>query len=409
MAGWSVCIAIVWRGACAQAHQSFTLEIAFVCHADVTGRDITTKTTKEFSVHCVFRAPALAVVAAHLPYHISSRVGGRACKTEAVDSCSNYCTIRERSNSCIAITLPVVAVFTTLRTLENHHIIAPSLTIVRRAARNHVNAVGHIMDVHFAGIAQCHKRTVGSTGDSRNTIVSWVFFRGSKIFVAWCIKQFELRHKHTATTFARVVVHGVDGFIRHLVNHTTHTSVVALCATNQWQILQATNFFSASHVGYKVNHIFACRELQVAGESGLFAGSWHFMSSSEEKGTAVLFRVAVVENVSEGIFKRCITAIRKVVLIFIALTGIHADCTEVASVSKQAVSEGWNIVGTYTYASHSQHLILVAQADIAHFLVAGIGLPSLQLIVNSSSIVASWARSFLSHLIKIPPWCVVVW
>ena len=172
MAGRSVCIAIVWRGACAQAHQSFTLDIAFVCHADVTGRDITTKTTKEFSVHCVFRAPALAVVAAHLPYHISGRVGGRACKTEAVDSCSNYCTIRERGNSSIAITLPVVAVGATLRTLENHHIIAPSLTIVRRAARNHVNAVGHIMDVHFAGIAQCHKRTVGSTGDSRNTIVS---------------------------------------------------------------------------------------------------------------------------------------------------------------------------------------------------------------------------------------------
>ena len=164
--------ALVWRGACAQAHQSFTLEIAFVCHADVTWRDITTKTTKEFSVHCVFRAPALAVVAAHLPYHISGRVGGRACKAESVDSCSNYCTIRERGNSSIAITLPVVAVGATLRTLENHHIIAPSLTIVRRAARNHVNAVGHIMDVHFAGIAQCHKRTVGSTGDSRNTIVS---------------------------------------------------------------------------------------------------------------------------------------------------------------------------------------------------------------------------------------------
>ena len=113
------------------------------------------------------------------------------------------------------------------------------------------------------------------------------------------------------------------------------------------------------------------------------------MSSSEEKGTAVLFRVAVVENVSEGIFKRCIRAIRSVVLFSVALAGIDADCAEVASVAKQAVSEGWNIVGTYAYASHSQHLILVPQADIAHFLVAGIGLPSLQLIVNSSSIVAS--------------------
>ena len=113
------------------------------------------------------------------------------------------------------------------------------------------------------------------------------------------------------------------------------------------------------------------------------------MSSSEEKGTAVLFRVAVVENVSESVFKRCIRAIRSVVLTCVALTGIHADCTEVVSMSKQAVSEGWNIVVTYAYASHSQHLILVPQADIAHFLVAGIGLPSLQLIVNSSSTVAS--------------------
>ena len=253
------------------------------------------------------------------------------------------------------------------------------------------------MDVILAGIAQCHERTVGSTGDSRNTIVLGVFFRRFVRFVFWSIKQFELRHNHTATTIFRIVVHSVDfvsgSATSYGFDYTTHASEIVARTTNQWQLVQTTNFFSSLGVGHKVDHIFASVETHVAGESGWSELLRHIVGEAEENRATVLFRVAVVENVGESIFKRTVCRfVGSVVLTCVSLTGIHTHSTEVFGMTKQAVCNGWNLCRTIVHTSRSQHLILVAQTDISHFLIAGIVSPSLQLIVlGRSSAIATCA------------------
>ena len=79
-------------------------------HTDITWRNVTTKVSKKAALHGLDSAPALAIVAAHPPNHIGSRVVFCAREAEAVDSGSNHSTVSERSNSSIAIALPVVAV-----------------------------------------------------------------------------------------------------------------------------------------------------------------------------------------------------------------------------------------------------------------------------------------------------------
>ena len=81
--------------------------MAFLAHADVTWGDIATITIVEILIHHKFRTPALAVVAAHLPYHIRSSIAGTTRKTKAVDSGSNHSTVRERGNCTVAIAIPV--------------------------------------------------------------------------------------------------------------------------------------------------------------------------------------------------------------------------------------------------------------------------------------------------------------
>ena len=106
------------------------------------------------------------------------------------------------------------------------------------------------------------------------------------------------------------------------------------------------------------------------------------MGEAQENCATVLFWVAVVEKVSESVFKLCIGAIRGVVHIGVALTGIHTHSVEVFGVAKEAVSDSRNFGRGNFHTSRSQHLVFVAQADIAHFLSTGVHIPSLELIVR---------------------------
>ena len=69
--------------------------------------DIIEKVSKKAALHGLDSAPALAIVAAHPPNHIGSRVVFCAREAEAVDSGSNHSTVRERGNCTVAIAIPV--------------------------------------------------------------------------------------------------------------------------------------------------------------------------------------------------------------------------------------------------------------------------------------------------------------
>ena len=124
-------------------------------------------------VEGVLHRPGFTVVVTAFPHHIGGRAGGGVTtQAVAIDGGGNEGAVGECRNGSIAIAHILGAVGRTFaRTLENHHIIAPSATVVGGAAEHHVDIVGDIVDVFLARIAQCHERSVGSLGNGGNAVI----------------------------------------------------------------------------------------------------------------------------------------------------------------------------------------------------------------------------------------------